>query len=115
MQSAIEQKKEMEAVRKAWKMKKPEYNVLPRWFTSAVGIKSIAIMNRIDSRLVDHWGTVIRDGQRIAIFEPYESSVSTGMAREIAADLAGRFGFKYRVNLRSYWYPGFTIRVEFYK
>lgn len=113
--NAIEQEKEIQAVRKAWKMKKPEYNVLPRWFTSAVGIKSIAIMNGIDSRLVDHWGTVTKDGQRVAVFEPYESAVSTDKAREIAADLANRFGFKYYVSLRSYWYPGFTIRVEFYK
>jgi hypothetical protein len=125
VQHIVEQ--EVEAVRKAWRLVPPEpYYRDPQWLRSASSkaAKSgkLPKRSRWDSvisqlhyagydRAFDHIGIVRVDGERHVILEPYESRCSMDTARRIAAELADRLECRAWASLRSWHYPGSTIRI----
>gem|GEM_PF-1710444 len=125
MQQVIEQ--QIEAVRKAWRLTPPEpYYRDPQWLRSAAGqaAKAGRIPKRAAGELViyllshigyckaiDHPAIECVDGERHVIFEPYESTCSMDTARRIAAELSSKLPCRAWVSLRSWHYPGSTIRI----
>ncbi len=119
--------REIEAVRKAWKLTPPEpYYRDPRWLKSLASQAARAgkLPKRSSYDLVtqqlhdagyhkamDHMGIICVDGERHVILEPYESSCSMDTARRIASELATRLGCRAWASLRSWHYPGSTIRI----
>ncbi|MDZ4850823.1 MAG: hypothetical protein SGI77_16165 [Pirellulaceae bacterium] len=118
---------EIDAVRKAWRLTPPETDYRdPRWLRSASRQASKAgklpkrhpcdsVMSQLHQagyhKAIDHMTVVHVDGERHVILEPYESSCSMDTARRIAAEFANRLGCKAWVSLRSWHYPGSTIRI----
>lgn len=122
--------REIAAVRAAWGLTPPELQYRdPLWFRSAVfaairagrlpraraytssSIERLRLAGYGD--LFDHPAVLIVDGQRIVIAEPYESACHIDRARAMAAELAGILGCESWVSLKSWHYPGRTIRVSF--
>jgi hypothetical protein len=60
---------------------------------------------------MDHTGIVRENGERHVILEHYESRCSMDSARRIADEIATRLSCKAWVSLRSWHYPGSTIRI----
>ena len=79
---------------------------LPRYFSPAT-----AILNDARWRgLFDHWGTsTLADGRRVLVTEPYPS----GDVLPDASAFATWLGCDVRVVGPSWWYPGYTLRIEF--
>jgi hypothetical protein len=122
---------EIETVRRAWRLTSPEAGFRePRWFKAAASaaVKAGKLAKRgyggsVISQLhavgyhkaLDHMAVVRIDGERHVIFEPYESSCSMDTARRIAAELAILLYCDAWVSLRSWHYPGKTIRITLAK
>lgn len=119
---------EIASVRAAWQMTEPTRGRLPKWFTaavrSAVRSRRVYCVDRIGDPLTwltnskyralfDHPGAVVIDGERLIVAEPYETSVSIDRARAMADELAGVLGCETWTSMKSWHYPGYTIRVCF--
>lgn len=118
---------EIETVQRAWRLTTPEAGFRePRWFKAAASaaVKAGKLARRgyggsVISQLhgagyhkaLDHMGVVCVDGERHVIFEPYESRCSMDTARRIAAELAILLRCDAWVSMRSWHYPGSTIRI----
>lgn len=115
------------AIRKAWGLVEPEsYNRDPQWLRRAASLAANAgrlprrkagelVLSTLSlagyGRAIDHPAIEKVDGIRKVIFEPYESSCSVDTARLMAAELAIRLECDASVSLRSWHYPGLTIRI----
>lgn len=122
---------EIETVQRAWRLTPPEAGFRePRWFKAAASaaVKAGKLAKRgyggsVISQLhgagyhqaLDHMAVVRVEGERYVILEPYESSCSTDTARRIAKELAALLGCDAWVSLRSWHYPGKTIRITLAK
>lgn len=116
------QTREIRVVREAWQMDQPKLHTAPRWLAKA--LRKAVRDRRLDpgcstasglwnspryGSLFDHWGTVTRSGRKIFVTEPYAGLC----AKPLAAELAEILGCEFWVSIRSWWYPGATIRIEF--
>lgn len=122
---------EIDAVRKAWRLTPPEaYYRDPQWLKSAASQASkagtlpkrssyesvLSLLGRAGyHKALDHMGVECVDGERHVIFEPYESRCSMDTARRIAAELAILLRCDAWVSMRSWHYPGSTIRITLAK
>ena len=122
---------EIETVQRAWRLTPPEAGFRePRWVKAAASaaVKAGKLAKRgyggsVISQLhcagyhqaLDHMAVVRIEGERFVILEPYESSCSMDTARRIATELAALLGCDAWVSLRSWHYPGKTIRITLAK
>jgi hypothetical protein len=118
---------EIEAVRKAWKLILPELDYRdPKWLKSAATLAAKAgrlpkrgsydsVISQLQragyEQAIDHMAVVRVDGQRHVVFEPYESSCSMNTARRMAKELAAKLNCEAWASLRSWHFPGSTIRI----
>lgn len=118
---------EIEVVRKAWRLTRPETDYRdPMWLKSAASVAAKAgrlpkrgaygsVINQLHGagyhRMIDHVGIIKVDGERHVIFEPYESRCSMDTARRMANELAEKLQCRAWVSLCSWHVPGATIRI----
>ena len=120
-----QQQREFDVIRSAWRIQEPRLHKCPQWFTRLVrrairerrlscGCRIGDIVTVIWSTpyrsLFDHCGTITVAGHKVFVGEPY-ADIDT--ARHQAAELAGILGCDFDISLRSWWYPGATIRIYF--
>ncbi|WP_146601365.1 hypothetical protein [Novipirellula aureliae] len=126
--SRIDQDREIEAVRRAWRLTEPEPTYSdPPWLKTAMRQAAergdlpqrraweqlTHVLDRAGySHLVDHPFVIKADGERHVCLEPYYS-VCTERATSDAKRLGELLLCNVRVSLRSWHYPGFTIRITF--
>lgn len=119
--------REIDTVRKAWRLTTPEANYRdPQWLKSAASQAAKAgtfpkrkpyqtVLDLIFyagyHAAIDHPAVIRIDGERHVILEPYESSCSMDTARRIAAELSTRLGCDAWASLKSWHFPGRTIRI----
>ena len=62
---------------------------------------------------LDHFGeSVWYSGEKIFVSEPYQI---TNKDHSQISELARELDCEYRISSNSWWYPGHTIRIEFYE
>lgn len=60
---------------------------------------------------LDHWGaTILSNGQKVLVSEPYQVS---NKSLEVVAELADRVGCRWWISANSWHFPGRTIRIVF--
>lgn len=120
--------REVDAVRKAWGLTPPTHPYRdPRWFKKAIRDAEKAgrlprrnnaydnhncvcyLRNCGFSQMIDHHAVIVADGERHVIFEPYD--IGTEKAQQLAKQLGDALNCEAWVSLKSWHYPGRTIRV----
>ena len=76
----------------------------PRWAAADALVRNY-------STLMDHWGTVVVEGQELLVTEPYRQ-VSMAAARQ-ATELADLLECEVEIDPRSWHCPGETVRFSF--
>jgi len=120
---------EIATVRAAWRLTPPEPRYQePMWFRQAVFAavragrlpKDGYARNGLDRlkqagyrEIFDHPAVLKSSDHRFVIAEPYETSCHIDQARAMADQLATILGCATWVAMRSWHYPGWTIRIGF--
>lgn len=119
------QQREFNVIRDAWRIQEPRLHKCPQWFTRLVRRtireRRLPCQCRIGDivsllwstpyrSLFDHCGTITVGGRKVFVGEPY---ANLSRASDLAAELAGILGCDWDIALRSWWYPGSTIRIYF--
>ncbi len=115
-------------LRDEWKISQPDLNATPRWMRPRVtyAIKHGVlpkpfmplyggwwamrhVLNHLGSEWADHYGRVIQeDGSQILVSEPYQL-LTRGY--EQLEEFCWTLGLSYKVEARSWWCPGQTLRI----